>query len=177
MTLLACTSRPLTQTLTPSSLPIHSVTLCSAGHCSLVRRYATRVEEGMLFVDVADPDPALSFPDWLASLEQGLFERDNGRAIRDGVRLQFGLFFFGDTQIELPFGNGFRCVGGAGVFRLPVTRFDAVGNVTQAVDLRTPPGSVITAGATWNFQFWYRDPLGGGASFNLSDGLQAQFTP
>jgi hypothetical protein len=33
----------------------------------------------------------------------------------------------------------------------------------------------ITAGSTWNFQFWFRDPVAGGASFNLSDGLEVTF--
>ena len=27
------------------------------------------------------------------------------------------------------------------------------------------------------YQFWYRDPAGGGAGFNLSDGLSATFCP
>ena len=40
----------------------------------------------------------------------------------------------------------------------------------------TGPGQ-ISAGSTWNFQFWYRDPAGGGAGFNLSDGLQLTFCP
>jgi hypothetical protein len=35
----------------------------------------------------------------------------------------------------------------------------------------------ITAGSTWNFQFWFRDPVAGGASFNLSDGLGVTFCP
>jgi len=31
--------------------------------------------------------------------------------------------------------------------------------------------------STWNFQFWYRDPLGGPAGFNFSDGLEVMFCP
>jgi hypothetical protein len=31
--------------------------------------------------------------------------------------------------------------------------------------------------ATWNFQFWYRDPLGGPAGFNFSDGLEVTLCP
>ena len=33
----------------------------------------------------------------------------------------------------------------------------------------------ITAGSTWNFQLWYRDPAAGGAGSNLSNGLQVVF--
>jgi hypothetical protein len=30
-------------------------------------------------------------------------------------------------------------------------------------------------GTSWNFQFWYRNPAGGGAGFNLSDALHVDF--
>ena len=38
-------------------------------------------------------------------------------------------------------------------------------------------GGQIQAGATWNFQAWYRDPAGGPSGFNLSDGLGITFCP
>ena len=38
-------------------------------------------------------------------------------------------------------------------------------------------GGAITAGSTWNFQFWYRDPQGGPNGFNLSDGMRVTFCP
>jgi len=99
--------------------------------------------------------------------------------VRGGVPAQFGVFFYGDAQVQVPFGNGFRCVGGAQVFRLlPVATLDALGNADHLVDFDSPGVSAqITPGTTWNFQFWYRDPLGGGSFFNLSDGLQATFSP
>jgi len=89
---------------------------------------------------------------------------------------QFGLFFFGSTQIQIPFGNGFRCVGG-GVFRLlPPQITDAFGEVSRTVDFTSAPAAgLITGGSTWNFQFWYRDPDDGGAAFNLSDGVSVLF--
>ena len=31
--------------------------------------------------------------------------------------------------------------------------------------------------STWNFQFWYRDPLGGPAGFNFSAGLEVTSCP
>jgi len=56
-----------------------------------------------------------------------------------------------------------------------VVSTDAVGDVSFALDYTNPPepAGEIAAGSTWNFQFWYRD----GATFNLSDGLNAAFCP
>ncbi len=82
-----------------------------------------------------------------------------------------GLFFFGPCQVELPFGNGSRCVGGQ-LIRLPVV----IGNggvASSPVDL----GLMGIGLGDINFQYWFRDPPAGGAGFNLSDGLQASFTP
>ncbi len=42
------------------------------------------------------------------------------------------------------------------------------------------PSGQVTAGSTWNYQFWYRDPPGGGggpAGFNLSNGMSITFCP
>lgn len=85
---------------------------------------------------------------------------------------QPGLFFFGPSQVQVPFGNGFLCVGN------PIVRINppsmAVGNLaTRVVDLPTfglMPG-------TSEFQYWYRDPPAGGELFNLSDGLEIVFVP
>ncbi len=50
-----------------------------------------------------------------------------------------------------------------------------------ALNFTAPPAGsglgAITPGSTWYFQFWYRDPLGGGPAFNLSDGMMATFCP
>jgi hypothetical protein len=35
----------------------------------------------------------------------------------------------------------------------------------------------ITAGSTWYFQFWFRDPAAGARNVNLSNGLAATFCP
>ena len=88
-----------------------------------------------------------------------------------------GLFYYGPGTTQVPFGNGFRCVDGP-FARLPIET--ALGGVlVHSVDTTTPPTaqSQITAGSTWNFQAWFRDPLAGGASFNLSDGLSVVFLP
>jgi hypothetical protein len=89
-----------------------------------------------------------------------------------------GIFYYGSTQVQLPFGNGFRCVGGT-TFRLPVVMTDAFGDASFLLDITDPPqpAGQIDVGEVWNFQFWYRDPLDGGANFNLSDGLEVPFCP
>ncbi len=92
---------------------------------------------------------------------------------------QFGLFYYGPNQIQIPFGDGFRCVGG-GVHRLGVKLSSAGGEASWALDITSPPSppGQITAGSTWNFQLWYRDPAGpGGSGFNFSDGLNSTFCP
>ncbi len=84
-----------------------------------------------------------------------------------------GIFFFGTTQLNAPFGNGTRCVGGS-VFRLPPS-FATGNTLTRAVNVNGTPANVITAGSLWNFQAWFRDPAAGGAGFDLSDGLAVGF--
>ncbi len=94
---------------------------------------------------------------------------------------QPGLYYYGPDQISLPFGNGTRCVGGT-VFRLnPSQVSSALGVATRILDftqapLNSGPGMIVP-GSTWNFQYWYRDPAGGGSNFNLSDGLSITFCP
>jgi glucose/arabinose dehydrogenase len=97
---------------------------------------------------------------------------------------QFGIFFYGAKKVDVPFGNGHLCVagGGEGVFRLnPPLHITGAGTVTRVVDYGSPPmvsgPGRIEAGATWNFQFWFRDPAGGGAAFDTSDALSILFCP
>ncbi len=40
-----------------------------------------------------------------------------------------------------------------------------------------PPGGDITAGSTWNFQAWFRDPAAGGGCFDTSDAVSITFVP
>jgi|GEM_PF-1995434 len=83
-----------------------------------------------------------------------------------------GLAFFGPNQVSLPFGEGLRCVGG-GITRMPPVGFgSSTGQMTRTVDLTASPAAgVITSGTTHNFQYWYRDPMGGPVGFNLTNGL------
>lgn len=87
---------------------------------------------------------------------------------------QFGLFFYGPGQDQVPVGNGFICIGG-GFFRLPAFQIDGAGQALFPVDFgNLPNGGEIANGTTMNFQFWYRDPMVG-AGFNFSDGLNVEF--
>lgn len=90
-----------------------------------------------------------------------------------------GIFFFGPNQIQAPFGDGFRCVGGQLYRHRPSVVTDAVGSVQQPLNFNLPQaGAAILEGTTRNFQFWFRDPSGpGGTGFNLSDAVQVTFCP
>ena len=90
----------------------------------------------------------------------------------------FGVFFFGPTAIQVPFGNGVRCVGG-GIRRIsPAVSTGATGTAVLPVDLAAHPfNSQIQPGDTRHFQFWFRDIPAGGAQFNLSDALSIRFAP
>lgn len=101
--------------------------------------------------------------------------------VQSAASNQFGIFYYGPTQIQQAFGDGFRCVSG-GIFRFaPALQADFFGDATYAVDLTAPPASSgpgqISPGSTWNLQFWYRDPAAGGTGFNLSDALSLPFCP
>ncbi len=92
------------------------------------------------------------------------------------------LFFYGPSQINVPFGNGFLCAGAGatGHVRLgPPQAFDAAGAATRALDFTAPvqPNGQITAGSSWNFQLWYHDPLGAPTTINLSDAVAVTFCP
>ena len=78
---------------------------------------------------------------------------------------QWGIFFYGNNQINVPFGNGFRCAGG-NVRRMPpiLSQFNLF--AYEGSDKLIQHGSV---GETVNFQAWFRDVPAGGLLFNLSD--------
>jgi hypothetical protein len=83
-------------------------------------------------------------------------------------------YMYGPTQVNLPFGNGFRCVDG-GIVTMPVD-FGLAGEMRSVIDFGAHGANLASMG-TVCFQCWYRDPLGGGAYYNLSDGLEIIFTP
>ncbi len=91
-----------------------------------------------------------------------------------------GLFYYGANSTNVVFGIGVRCVA-TPLFRLPPGQIDGSGAFSYPLDftaapIGSGPGS-ITAGSTWHFQFWYRDPQGSPVGFNTSDGLRVTFCP
>ena len=100
-----------------------------------------------------------------------------GLSVTDAPAQKPGLFFYGANQTAVPFGEGERCVAGA-LYRLSVLNTDVLGAANQIVDFNNvPTGGDILSGSTWNFQFWYRDPSGGPAGFNVSNALSVTFCP
>ena len=96
---------------------------------------------------------------------------------------QFGIFYYGSNEISPPFGEGVRCVGAGttGIYRSSPFLTDPFGFATMAIDFPSPPAGggpgQLIGGSIWKFQFWYRDPSGGPAGYNLSDGLSIVFCP
>ncbi len=90
--------------LATGTLQGHSLTCCwhnwkfdvRDGTCTLggehVRSFAVRERDGVVEVDVSEPDPEVVIEGCIESLRSALFHHDNGRALRDAVRaLQAGL--------------------------------------------------------------------------------------
>jgi hypothetical protein len=90
---------------------------------------------------------------------------------------QPGIFFYGSTQNQVSFGNGTLCVAQP-IVRLGVSFASGLGDLDYDLDNQLPPVSGdLLPGSVWNFQAWFRDPLAGGATFDLSDGLRITFAP
>lgn len=87
-----------------------------------------------------------------------------------------GLVFLGGERVEIPFGDGMRCVGGT-LRRLP-TGFAESHSLSTAVDMASGDlAELLVPGTFCNFQGWFRDPAAGGAGFNMSNGLQIHVYP
>jgi len=82
-----------------------------------------------------------------------------------------GLFFYGTTAIEVPFGDGFRCAGGDVTRLNPALFASPQGDVARPLDFNASPLSSEAAGDSLVLQFWYRDTAAGASGFNLSDAL------
>lgn len=95
--------------------------------------------------------------------------------------LKFGVFYYGASRDQVLLGEGMLCVG-MPVQRLqPLLVTDVQGGASLLLDFTSAPFDsgpfAVPPFSTWNFQFWYRDPLGGPAGFNFSDGLEVTFCP
>jgi len=89
---------------------------------------------------------------------------------------KFGLFFTGTATQSISVGEGLLCVSDPQQRIQPVLVIDATGAVSLPLDLTSAPlAGTVQASDTHYFQFWFRDPSGGPAGFNFSDGLEVEF--
>lgn len=92
-----------------------------------------------------------------------------------------GFLFYGPTQSTTPYGAGTLCVGAPRQRVPPVLTTDSSGALVRTLDLSLAPFSsgpaAVLAGSTWNFQFAYRDPTGGGNGLNASNAVSVLFAP
>ncbi|MDE0892252.1 MAG: hypothetical protein OSB14_08720, partial [Planctomycetota bacterium] len=82
-----------------------------------------------------------------------------------------GLFYYGTSAIEVPFGDGLRCAGGDVIRMNPALFTSPQGDVARPLDFNASPLSSQAVGDTIVMQFWYRDNAAGASGFNLSDAL------
>ena len=89
---------------------------------------------------------------------------------------QFGYMVASQSTASVAVGQGILCLGAPiGRFSNNVQNSGSNGRVDLSVDLSQPlNGVTFTPGATWNFQFWYRDNNPTPTS-NFSDGIQIDF--
>lgn len=144
---------------------LHVVSL--GGSTQLVRNYclSTANSSGVAAVMTSSGAPSVS-------------SNQFSIGVQGAVPSTQGLYFYGSDELQVPFGNGYRCVGGQ-LFRIAATVTDAGGNSLLPVDLVNPRSEAgrILPGSTWKFQYWYRDTPAGSGSFDLSDGLSVTFLP
>ncbi|HKC25740.1 MAG TPA: hypothetical protein VKF32_13410, partial [Thermoanaerobaculia bacterium] len=95
------------------------------------------------------------------------------------------LLFMGGIQVNAPFADGIRVVGGGapGIYRFGIIQSDANGMAMRGPGLVAQSQGFhsngrIQAGQVWNFQVWYRDLAGPcGHLTNYSNGVQVAFSP
>ncbi len=89
---------------------------------------------------------------------------------------QFGIFFHAMNQAEIAFGNGYLCATGDIKRGAVIFTSGQVG--TYLYDNSDAKHSLASyVGSMRNFQFWFRDPMGGGAFFNLSNAISLTVCP
>ncbi|MCY3001167.1 MAG: DNRLRE domain-containing protein [Planctomycetota bacterium] len=88
------------------------------------------------------------------------------------------VFLIGASAVQVPFGDGFRCVAGSLTRLGPPSNADALGNGSRTLDFNAAPiAGTVTAGDARNFQCWFRDPAAGGTGSQLSDAISVSFCP
>lgn len=93
----------------------------------------------------------------------------------------FGMFLYGLSRAQTPFGDGFACIGGP---NWVLARKAASANGTVALNIHQEGEDEdlrwlnYMYDSIWNFQYMYRDPAGpGGTGFNLSDAIEVDLLP
>jgi hypothetical protein len=89
---------------------------------------------------------------------------------------QFGIFFHGMNQTQVVFGNGYLCIVDDIVRGAVVHGFSHF--ASYAYDNSDATHSLAAfIGSTRYFQYWFRDPMGGGAFFNTSNAVSLAILP
>ena len=94
---------------------------------------------------------------------------------------QFGIFFYGADEWFKIMGDGVLCIAPP-LYRIKtVVTTGRTGTANLTLDYGSQPlasgAGQVTAFSTWRFQLWYRDPTGGPAGSNTTDGLMVTFCP
>ena len=107
------------------------------------------------------------------TLADGSFQLScSGLPVQPGAH---GVFTYGQTQMNTPFGNGYLCIQPlGGIYRMAAQPLSSP-TVSRGIAEAPAQFQLFQPASTWNFQFWYRDVAAGGSNFNLSDGLSVQF--
>jgi hypothetical protein len=86
-----------------------------------------------------------------------------------------GIFFYGPNGANIPLANGRLCIDPfSGLHRIQAVWADASGAASLPLDLGSLP---LTPDTLWYFQYWFRDPQGGGTGSNLTDAVRIRFCP
>ncbi len=86
-----------------------------------------------------------------------------------------GIFFCGAGPAKMPMANGTLCIDPfSGLHRMQPAWTGPDGYVNDYLDFNYVP---ILPDSTWYFQYWFRDPAGGGTGSNLTNAVRARFCP
>ncbi len=86
-----------------------------------------------------------------------------------------GIFFYGAGPANMPLANGRLCIDPfSGLHRMQAVWTDPTGFAELPLDFAALP---FTPDDTWYFQYWFRDPAGGGTGSNLTDAVRVRFCP
>ncbi len=108
--------------------------------------------------------------------------QSGGLLVQGAVPHKFGAFIYSLSPTDIPFGDGHLCVGAPSLIlaRRFANHHGSVwfrvwqGAEDEDLQWLTHPQNW---GATWHFQYMYRDPAFHGTGFNLSNGVAVQFSP